>query len=274
MLRNNWTRKPSSKKDTGSTWIWLSTRSTPSMRFTTLLASLRSTGFVTWPFSVTLPLSSTVNVMKSNAFTYGNIFNSCLTCFSIACVPRSEAIALCAENASVDAIIPKLNVSVRSFISTFLLSQILFQPSTEITKAVRSLVPRHEQPVLQNRDCCLTGDSRGTRDAQIADRSDGRSHGRNGGASNLADTRERSRNQHTVPALHRPRQRMPVRNRSVHSIVVRHIRKRAQDRRERPLRIRLPRPHWLSARQRNPAPAPTLISSISSFSSFRHLRPT
>ena len=31
-------------------------------------------------------------------------------------IPRSEAIALCAENASVDAIIPKLSASVRSFI--------------------------------------------------------------------------------------------------------------------------------------------------------------
>src|SRR5256886_6550098 len=43
------------------------------------------------------------------------MFNSCLTCFSIASVPRSEAIALCAENASVDAIIPKLSASVRNF---------------------------------------------------------------------------------------------------------------------------------------------------------------
>jgi hypothetical protein len=34
----------------------------------------------------------------------------------MASVPRREAIALCAENASVDAIIPKLSARVRSFI--------------------------------------------------------------------------------------------------------------------------------------------------------------
>src|SRR6185437_7068788 len=55
----------------------------------------------------------------------------------------------------------KMQASMQSFLnstlvfvisySTFLLSEILFQPSTEKTRAVRSLVPRHEQPLLLTR---------------------------------------------------------------------------------------------------------------------------
>src|SRR5260370_817393 len=64
MVRNSRTRRPLSKKETGSTWILLSPCSTPSTLFTTLAASLFSTGFVTSPFSVTVLKSDAANVVK------------------------------------------------------------------------------------------------------------------------------------------------------------------------------------------------------------------
>ena len=57
----------SSIGDSGRTSIWFSTRSTPSMSFTTFSASLFSVGRVTWPSSVTVLPSTLIRQVVEHA---------------------------------------------------------------------------------------------------------------------------------------------------------------------------------------------------------------